>query len=472
MIEILKYKMTPQEILTANVGIEREGLRVTDNGKLSKEPHPKIFGNKLKNPYITIDFSESQVEIITPVFNSVKKSYRFLEDLTNIIITEIDEKGELFWPQSMPCDIPEDSEVPIGIYEGDEGILARQYREELMRKYGGKRQLISGIHYNFSFSETLITILWKESKSEKAYKEFKDAIYLKVSRNYLKFRWLIIYLMGSSSGAHASYIEECLSHMNAIGKNTYISDDVISIRNSSCGGYKNMIDLFPDYSSIDHFIESINDFIENGDISDVKELYASIRLKAYQNRNMLDSLKKDGIQYLEIRSLDLNIFDKCGVSEIDLDFLNLFMVFLLLEGEELFETWQQEALINERLVAEHGLDPELELLDQDHWTSKRAWSEDILEKITQIDDYLDLGQKKCIDVMMDRVKNIQQTYAYRIKKLISTKGYIEGTLELAQKYKKEVKTDCYQLKGFEEWKTASQILIKEALTRGIKLKGR
>ncbi|AFA49034.1 glutamate--cysteine ligase GshA [Acetobacterium woodii] len=396
MIEIIKSKMTPESILTAEFGVEREGLRVTNQGKLALTPHPSVFGDKLKNPYITTDFSESQVELVTPVFDSVDETYRFLEALTDIAIAEIGANDELLWPYSMPCDIPADELIPIATYQGENGRKARAYREKLMIKYGGKRQLISGIHYNFSFGETFIKTLWKESGGVESFKDFKDHMYLKVLRNYLRYRWLIIYLMGCTPGLHDSYIKECLECMGDCGNETFLSQNGISARNGSCSGYRNEIDLYPDYRSTKDYIKSINEFIKRGEISEAKELYAQIRLKPKNFQNVLKSLETDGIQYLEIRTIDLNVFDKCGIAQIDLEFMNVFMLFLLLEGEEYFDTWQQEALINELAVAEHGLEPDLELLDHQQWTLKTAWAEDILDKIMELNQYLDLKQDRCI----------------------------------------------------------------------------
>jgi len=469
MIEILKHKMTPEDILTAGFGIEREGLRVTAEGKLALTPHPPIFGGKLENPYITTDFSESQVEVVTPVFNSVKETYEFLEALTNIVISEIKGNDELFWPYSMPSNVPEDKDIPIAVYQGEAGKKARAYREKLMAKYGGKRQLISGIHYNFSFSDDLLETLWKESKCDMAIKDFKDKLYLKVTRNYLRYRWLIIYLMGCTPALHGSYLKDCLAPLDDVGQDTFISKDGISSRNGSCSGYKNNIDLYPDYSTMRDFVNSINEFIDRGDISEAKELYAQIRLKPKNCENILESLERDGIQYLEIRTIDLNAFDKCGIAEIDLDFLNVFMLFLLLEGEEFYETWQQEALLNEKYVAEYGLKPELELLDHRQWTLKTAWAEDILEKIAEINDYLGLGQEECIETMLQRVKNPDLTYAQRLKNIMLKNGYIKANLDKAIKYEDETYKDHYLLKGFNEFEMSTQILIKEAITRGVKV---
>ncbi|WP_414732202.1 bifunctional glutamate--cysteine ligase GshA/glutathione synthetase GshB [Acetobacterium carbinolicum] len=469
MIEILKNKMTPESILTSGFGVEREGLRVTKQGKLAMTPHPPIFGDKLKNPYITTDFSESQIELVTPVFFSVDETYDFLEALTDIVIGEIGTNNELFWPYSMPCHIPDDKQIPIATYQGEEGKEPRQYRERLMAKYGGKRQLISGIHYNFSFSDDFLITIWQELGSRESFKAFKDRIYLKVLRNYLRYRWLLIYLMGCTPGLHNSYIEECLQCMGDCGNETFLSPGGTSARNGNCSGYKNEIDLYPDYRSIESYIKSINAFVERGDISEAKELYAQIRLKPRDYRNTLDSLARDGVQYLEIRTIDLNVFDKCGIAKIDLEFLNVFMLFLLLEGEEFFDTWQQEALINEVTVAERGLEPDLELLDHRHWTLKTAWAEDILEKVAEINKYLNLEQDQCIKEMQSRVRQPETTYAYRLKLLMQENGCLDANLKIAKDYKRQSDADHYRLKGFENWEMSTQVLIKEALTRGIKV---
>lgn len=140
---MLKYikRLLGKNILNCNFGIEREGLRVNLNGELSKTPHPDVFGFKIFNPYITTDFSESQLELITPTFKTSKEVYNFSNALYDIVSFEI--KDEYIWPQSMPCIIPsEDKEIPIASYCGcEEGKIARKYREELLLKYGGKKTI-------------------------------------------------------------------------------------------------------------------------------------------------------------------------------------------------------------------------------------------------------------------------------------------------------------------------------------------
>lgn len=140
MLKYIKEKVTINQLLKANYGIEREMLRVNEEGKLSLKEHPKVFGDKINNPYITTDFSESQIEMITPVFDTVEEVHKFISSLYDIVSQEIGD--EYLWPQSMPCLIPDGSEIPIAKYNEDsKGQEAKRYREKLIHKYGGKNNL-------------------------------------------------------------------------------------------------------------------------------------------------------------------------------------------------------------------------------------------------------------------------------------------------------------------------------------------
>ncbi|MGL4521266.1 MAG: bifunctional glutamate--cysteine ligase GshA/glutathione synthetase GshB, partial [Bacilli bacterium] len=162
MLERLK-KVNRKYIETANFGLEREMLRVDQNGVLATTPHPAAFGDKLRNPYITTDFAESQIEVITPVFPTIKEAHDFSHALYNIVANELD--SELLWGQSMPCAVPDESAIQIATYHDNDaqGEQASTYRQRLLEKYGGTKQLISGIHFNFSFHEELLKALYKES---------------------------------------------------------------------------------------------------------------------------------------------------------------------------------------------------------------------------------------------------------------------------------------------------------------------
>ena len=465
MLNTIKKLFNKQELLKGNFGIEREGLRVDYEGKLSTNPHPEVFGYKMKNPYITTDFSESQLELITPTFSTTKETYNFLNALYDIVAMEI--KDEYIWPQSMPAIIPEDKDIPIAQFCGcEEGQTARKYREELLLKYGGKRQLISGIHYNFSFNENIIKKLYENSNKIKDYKTFKDEIYLKVTRNYLRYRWLLIYLLGCTGVVHESYQEDCVKQLKEISKDSFSNEGALSYRNSECG-YKNKIDLYPNYNSVKDYVDSINKFIDEDFIENHKELYAPIRLKAKDPKSLLNSLMNDGINYLEYRSIDINPFEKGGIALNDLHFMNIFNLFLLIEDESNYENWQQEALNNQNTIAMHGQN-NVELIKDGKYISKVEWGLEILNKIKVINDELQLGYEEIIEDIRKRVEDYKETYTYKIIEKVKEEGYINAHLNLAKKYKDLAYDNRFKLEGYEDLELSTQILMKESIKRGIK----
>ena len=428
-------------------GIERETLRVDKEGRLSFKPHPRGLGDKYRNPYITTDFSESQIEVITPAFENSKDVFKFVNELYNVVAVECED--EYLWPQSMPCEIPEEDKIPVAEFGNEEGAIeAEKYRKKLMEKYGGKKQLISGVHYNFSFSEELIKGLYNDNGNKSDYISFKDNIYLKVTRNYLRYRWLLIYLFGSTSTLHKTYIDagECTKCFKEIAVDSFVHEVGISYRNGECG-YRNLVDLFPDYISVKSYVESIKKFINDDLIDSHKELYSQIRLKPNDNKDFLNSLLKDGIKYLEYRTIDVNPFEKSGVALEDLEFLEIFNIFLLLKEESDYELWQQEALENQNSVAKFGK-KDLNLKRDGKYISKKLWALEILKDIRELNRELGLNKDEFINIMEDRVKDVKMTYSYRIEELVKQKGYINTYMDLAIKYKldaiKEIKnSDIY-----------------------------
>ena len=367
----------------------------------------------------------------------------------------------------MPCNIPGDKDIPIADFSNEEnGETVKVYRELLKKKYGGKKQLISEIHYNFSFNENVIKHLYDNENKGESYSKFRDNIYLKVVRNYLRYRWLLVYLLSASPILHNSYGNDCIKKLYTLSDGSFTSEGTLSYRNSECG-YKNHIDLFPSYSSVDEHVDSIKSFVNDNIIDSHKELYSQIRLKARDNTDFLNSLLKDGIYYLEIRSVDVNPFDKAGISLLDLNFINIFIIFLLTEEENNYKDWQEEALYNQNTIAIFGQKNVMLKLNGKE-ISRETWSLSILDKIKEINEALNLGQKEIIENVKARVLNSKLTYAYRISEIVKERGYINAHLDLAKKYKEEAYKDRFKLYGYEDLELSNQILIKEAIKRGVK----
>lgn len=464
MLEKIKSLLTREDLLGGHFGIEREGLRCEISGKLALTPHPEVFGEKLRNPYITTDFSESQLELITPAMDTLEQTYDFLSELYDIAVMEIGD--EYIWPQSMPCIIPEDKKIPIARFcKCPPGVDAESYRQKLMLKYGGKKQLVSGIHYNFSFKESLIQKLHTAYAPQLDTKSFKNSLYLKVTRNYLRYRWLIIYLLGSTSTMHETYVEACGKQLKKISSDSFSSDGALSYRNGECG-YQNKTAIFPNYDSVGEHIASLERFIQEGTIESHKELYSQIRLKAKDNGNLLESLQKDGICYLEYRSIDINPFDRAGISLNDLYFMQLFNLYLLFKEESDYTLWQEEALENQKAIATHG-QKELQLKKDGNLVLKEDWGMEMLQEMRKLNDTLGLDKQDVIEIMEKRLKDYQLTYAYQLVEAVKREGYVAACLNLAKQYKDEAYKARFIFKGYEDMELSTQILLKEAVKRGI-----
>jgi len=463
LIKLLKYK---EKLLLGNFGIERETLRVDEKGKLALTKHPVAFGDKIRNPYITTDFSESQIELITPPINGIERVYKALNSLYDITAMEL--KDEYLWPQSMPCNIPNDEEIPIAEYNSEEiGENASNYRKHLLKKYGGKKQLISGIHYNFSFNEDLIKELYKLIGNNKSYREFRDELYLKTVRNYLRYRWILIYLLGGTSIIHESFKNTIDGELDRLSEDGYSNIGTVSYRNSE-HGYKNQITLYPNYNTVNDYVESINSFVKDNVIKSHKELYAQIRVKAYDNDNFLDSLKKDGINYLEIRSIDINPFEKCGISKEDLEFINIFTLYCLITKESDFKNWQEEAEENQNNIALYGLNEDTIIYRNGKARRRNKIAIEILDEIREMSAALNLNKEDIIDNMIAKFEDSTLTYSYKITKLVEKEGYINAHMNLAKAYKKEAFDKRFILEGYEDLELSTQILLKEAIKRGVK----
>ena len=426
-------KLSSNEILEGSFGIEWESLRAKDDGKLSLTPHPAVFGDKLTNPLITTDFSESQIEIITPTFDTIDDAFENFSLLSDMVNASLPQ-DEYLWFQSIPCILPYWDQIPIAQYS-EEGESSQKYREDLARRYGVKKQMISGVHFNFSFSERFLKKLYSLENDDLSFKDFKDDIYLKIVRNYLRYCWLIIYLTGCSIGSHKTFSNDCIHLMDAKDDyGSYYSTKGPSFRNASCG-YKNLKDLYPSYNSVNEFVGDINSFIDNGDLSEAKELYTQIRLKPKNPKDLLNSLKDSGIEYIEIRTLDINPFYQCGIVNRDMKFLHLFLIYMLVKDESDYLAWQNEAKINEERTAESGYVDSMRLLRDGCEVTLKDWAHEIINEMYDMCDELGIDGFDTLNLMMNRVLNPDFTYGKMLLSLIEQHGYINTHIMLSKNNK-------------------------------------
>ena len=426
-------KLSADEIMAGSFGIEWESLRAKDDGQLSLTPHPEVFGDKLTNPVVTTDFSESQIEIITPTFDTIDEAFDVFSLLSDIVNVSLPE-DEYLWFQSIPCILPYADKIPIAQYP-EEGISSQRYREDLARKYGLKKQMISGVHFNFSFSDEFLEHLYSIEDSGVSFRQFKNSVYLKVARNYLRYCWLIIYLTGCSIGTHETFSKDCIHLMDACDEfGSYYSTRGPSFRNASCG-YKNLKELYPSYASVEEFARDVNRFIDNGDLSEAKELYTQIRLKPKDPSDMLNSLVNDGIEYVEIRTLDINPFYKCGLVRHDMNFLHLFLIYMFIKDESDYADWQREAKINEENTAEAAYVDSMRLLRDGEEVTLKSWAAEIINEMYGMCEVFGIDESHTLSLMLNRIADPELTYGKRLLRLIEENGYINTHIELSKNNK-------------------------------------
>lgn len=335
-------------------GIERETLRYTLEGKLALSPHPKGLGSALTNKWITTDFSESLLEFITPVSSDVEELLGQLSDIHHFTLGEMGD--EKLWPLSMPCYVENEDDIAFAQYgSSNVGQMKTLYRKGLKNRYGSLMQVISGVHFNFSFPESLWDSLHgTQSEDERA--KTKSAEYFNVIRNYYHFGWLIPYFFGASPALCSSFLkgQETNLPFEKLGHTLYLPYGT-SLRLSDLG-YTNSAqsELKISYNNLDEYLEGLEkaihtpseDFAKigikvdgeyqqlNSNVLQIEnELYAPIRAKrvTQSGEKPSEALKRGGVEYIEVRSLDVNPFSPVGVTKEQIRFLDLFLTWCLIK---------------------------------------------------------------------------------------------------------------------------------------------
>lgn len=462
---IIKHELS-DDLMKGQFGLEKENVRVDKEGNLALTAHPQAFGNKLENPYITTDFSESQVEMITPVFNTVEEAYLFLEALQDIVVQELHEREEYLWTSSNPPALPRDEEIPIARLNDS---FEDGYRLKLAQKYGRTKQMLSGIHYNFSFNEGFLKKLYAASNSGTDYKDYTDHLYLKIARNTLKYRWLLIYLTGASPVFGTTYMEPCVALSRHLDKESHFFTHMNSLRNSSCG-YRNDKPLYVSFDTTEEYVQDLKRLVDTGELIHTKEYYSPVRIKSARGGDPLKNLLDTGIDYLELRMFDLNPLYRNGISLATLKFIHLFQVYMLLIEDEPFGEMEHhqaagdvDALMKEGIQAEWGAAGTGGTMKETAIEMIRSMAE--MVKLIPLDD------QSLLDVVEDQLSIILHcdlSASSIVKAQIQDSSYIQYHLEKAQQYAKQSIDKGYTFAGFEDMELSTQLLLKAAVKRGIR----
>ncbi|MBK8183846.1 MAG: glutamate--cysteine ligase [Candidatus Competibacteraceae bacterium] len=404
------------------LGLEREALRVAPNGYISQIPHPAALGSALTHPFITTDYSEALLEFITPPLASAEQALRFLDDCHRFVYPHIG--AELLWSGSMPCILAGEDSIPIAQYgRSNLGFMKHVYRRGLAWRYGRIMQVIAGVHFNFSLSDEFWAAFQDQEGDRRTPQDFRSESYFGLIRNFQRFGWLILYLFGASPAVCKSFLDGQSTTLAEFDDHTCYGPFATSLRMSNIG-YTNRTEKKSGvnvcYNSLAEYLASLaqatvipwppyekigvkvnGEYRQlNANILQIEnEYYTAMRPKQPPQGNEKPSLalQRRGVQYVELRSLDINPLDPLGVNLSQLHFLEAFLLLCLLhESPPLDAEERRFNDDNQMAVALGGRDPALVLRRRcEPPLPLRQWADQLLGLLQPICELLDSGQLGC-----------------------------------------------------------------------------
>ncbi|MGT2756665.1 bifunctional glutamate--cysteine ligase GshA/glutathione synthetase GshB [Streptococcus ovuberis] len=421
----------------ATIGIEKEGQRVLADGRLSQTRHPKAFGDRSFHPYIQTDFAESQLELVSPVFDHSREALRFLGAIHEVTLRQLPEE-EYLWPLSMPALLPDEATI----VEAQMGEENTRYREYLTKKYGKYKQMVSGIHYNFGLKQAFLQALATEGQP---LSEIQNQVYMALARQFLRYQWLLVYLFGATPLAPKAYYQGSQG----------LEEPVRSIRASSYG-YVNDPHIRVSFDSLEAYVTSLRALVEQGDLIAEKELYESVRFRGSQSvQDLLDK----GIQYVEFRIFDLNPFAPYGLTTDDARFIHLFLMGLLW-----LEETEVDIQLGRRLKEETALShPLSSAIDLEEAEAFFTLLEEMAEQL-----HLPEADKALIAAKRAQLEKPELTLGGRLWLSYQEKGKDMARLgmELARSYKQAVLEQPFGLQAFATMELSTQAFLADAIQHG------
>ena len=426
-------------------------MRVTADGSLALTPHPTALGAALTNRYITTDFSEALLEFVTP---AEATTWEALQSLCAIHRFTYENLGdEMLWVASMPCPVPSDGEIPLARYgDSNVGRMKTAYRRGLGHRYGRHMQTIAGVHFNYSLPDEFWSHYRQECGDDGDTGDFRSTHYLGLVRNFRRMGWLMLYLFGASPALCKSFLRAAGIDMPAFDGSTFAEPFGTSLRMSDLG-YSNQAQAAISISlnELDEYIRDLSAAIHtpapafeaigievDGEYRQLStsvlqienEYYSPIRPKrvARSGERPTAALRRGGIEYVEVRSLDINVFDPCGISQNTMRFVEAFLVYCLLSpSPPLDDAALEEARWNQEQTARRGRDPALELRRGGGEVSLRAWAGDIVGDVAGVAELLDRADggnsyRAAVAEMRELVTLPEATPSARILENLSTNG--------------------------------------------------
>ena len=446
-------------------GIEKESLRVLSDGSLSQQPHPRALGSALTHRAITTDFSEAQLELITGIHPSPEGVLKELSDIHVFVLKNMGE--ELIWPNSMPCILAADQEkIPLGQYGSSNIAQAKTvYRRGLGNRYGRLMQTISGIHYNFSIPDVLWEALGKTTQDS------RTEAYFGLIRNFRRWSWLLLYLFGAAPAVCRSFVLGTDHKLEPFSEGTYYLPHATSLRMGRLGyqseaqsaldiSYNSVADYsrsmrigltesYPDYSAIvpaeDGEYPQLNDAV----LQIENEFYGTIRPKrtTRSGERPLSALNERGVEYVEVRCVDLNPFEPLGINAEQIRFMDTFLVLCLLADSPADSAESRASLgRNQTRVVERGREPGLQLEARSGLIGLADWGYKLLDACAPIATALDQANgdsthryRDSLEQQRDKLARPQLTPSAKVIAAMAMQGsFFKHTMDQAEQVKEQL----------------------------------
>lgn len=421
-------------------GLEKEGLRVDADGFIAQTPHPKALGSALTNPAITTDYSEALLELVTPVCESTDELFSALEGIHAYVHQHLGD--EVLWPLSMPCRLDGDASIPIARYGASNiGMLKTVYRRGLAERYGRVMQSIAGTHYNFSMPESFWERWQQQLGDTGSLSDFRTQQYFWLIRNFRRRSWLLMYLFGASPALDKSFVAGRRHRLEPLDSQTLCEPNATSLRMSDLG-YNNQaqssLDIcfnrletytqtldhaihtpWPPYQKIGLFRDGERIQINDSVLQIENEYYSAIRPKrtTESGEKPLHALQSRGVEYVEVRCLDLDPFAPQGVTREQVDFMDLFLLDCLVSDSPLIDDPECDALDNAfQDVVRQGRAPGCRLSFREGTADLRSEGIRILERLERLAERIPGGSEYqgCLEQQKARLEEPQQTPSGRL----------------------------------------------------------
>jgi len=447
-------------------GVERESLRVTPEGRISQRRHPEALGSALTNEHITTDYSEALIELVTPPFRQSWELLQYLCDIHQFVYRHLDQ--ELLWTTSMPCALEGDASIPIAQYgRSNIGCMKTVYRRGLGWRYGRMMQAISGVHFNYSFPEHFWSVLADVLESRDSSQDFISDAYFGLLRNYRRYGWIVLYLFGVSPAVCKSFLAGRDIVLPQLDSGTYYEPHATSLRMSDLG-YRNKSQAGVNISvnSLAEYVRDLKRAISaphpeyerigakvNGEYRQLNanllqienEYYSFIRPKrvAHSGERPTKALMRAGVEYVEVRALDVSAFDPVGVNQNKLRFLEAFLALCVLKSSAPLQSGEQLDLdANHVTVARRGREPGLELKRDGRSYAMLSWAQELLDEMRGVCELLDYGMRNApyataLAIQAAKVSEVALTPSARLMSEMRTTGesFFQLALRMSEAHK-------------------------------------